>query len=53
MTYWTRTGHDISTDLKRLHFEPDNTFKGQTIYAQAMWKIGEWLKGNYGDDYIT
>jgi hypothetical protein len=55
MSYWSRTGHDLVEDLKNLSLERGERgmVMGPTLYNQAVWKLGEWLKGNYGDDYIS
>ena len=52
-SYLVKTGHDLETDLKNLHFENDKLYMGSTLYTQAVWKLNDWLKGNYGSDYIT
>ena len=56
-SYWAETGHDLKTDLGNLVFEPDNTYMGSTLYAQALFKMVSWSKGEYGTNpgtnYIT
>lgn len=53
LSYWSKTGHELENDLKNIQFEKDKTYMGSTLHSQVVWKLDNWIQGNYGNEYIT